>query len=108
MPTRLEIHRDEFHSGKCLGKLLKIEELTVDELTMVNSSIFLYMGISDAQNLDGYYQVYIETLHSWGIMCPHPQIRRLYDGYRKSDYPIQFNESKWYSCTLCKTSVINR
>lgn len=106
--TRLEKHREEFHQGKRLGNLVRLEDLSTDELTLVNSSLLNHMRLSDAEDLDGFYEVYVQTLHDWGIMCPHPLPRRLYDGWRRSEAPTPFNESKWYHCTLCRTSVINR
>jgi hypothetical protein len=50
----------------------------------------------------------VDTLHQWGVMCPHPQPHRLYDGFRMSDVPLTFDACRWYDCTLCKTAVINR
>lgn len=106
--TRIEQHREDFESRKYCGNLIRIEELSTEEIMLINASLFNEMRLSESETLDDYYQIYIKTLHSWGIMCPHPQYKRLYYGNIKSEYPINFEHSKWYDCLLCGTSVINR
>jgi hypothetical protein len=105
--TRLETHRNELIRSKGLGPLIKIDDLTPEELELVNSD-FLESCHGNAEDVNQIYSLYVEALHRWGIMCPHPQIHKRYDGYIKNDTPLDFEESKWFECKLCCTYVINR
>lgn len=105
--TRLEIHRREFRDNEYRGNLLRIEDLSPDELNIVNSD-FLARCQGGGGEITQIYAAYIETLHSWGIMCPHPHVHRRYMGWQLSDVPIPFDECSWYSCALCSAAVINR
>lgn len=104
--TRLEEHRRLFTQNGGRGSLLKIEELNQAEMQLVNYE-FMERCRGRCENIDAMYAAYIETLHSWGVMCPHPQHMRLYDGFHRTDVPLKHDEAQWYNCTLCGSSVIN-
>lgn len=108
MLTRLEVHREQFRKEKKIGGLIRLEELDHEEMALINASVIKHLRLSPAEDLDGFYDSYVQTLHNWGIMCPHPLGKRLYDGWRKCIAPLLFEESKWYHCGICCTSVINR
>lgn len=50
-------------------------------------------------------RIYLEVLTSFGVICPHPQSKRLYSSYKKSYYPLI--NHRWYSCEICFCLVIN-
>lgn len=104
--TRLEEHRKMFKFNEYKGSLLRIEDLSQDERDLVNTEFM--NQCKGAENIDALYKVYVKVLHSWGIMCPHPQRQRFYDNIGTSDIPISFETSKWFECKACNTSVINR
>lgn len=106
--TRLERHRSEFELNQRRGALLGIEELDPDELNLINASFFNNIRERGADDINAIYEAYVETLHMWGVMCPHPIPHRLYDGWQRSMSPLQFEESRWYSCTICGSAVINK
>lgn len=89
------------------GPLLRLEELDHSELELVNRE-FLDRLQGRAEDIDQIYEAYAQALHSWGIICPHPQQHRMYDGFHKTDVPLKFDESRWFECRLCGTAVINR
>lgn len=105
--TRLEEHRRLFETNEGVGPMLRIEELSAEELELVNAD-FIERCRGRAEDLDAIYVAYARTLHSWGLICPHPQLHRRYDGFHKTDIPVSFAECRWYSCLLCDTIVINR
>jgi hypothetical protein len=90
------------------GPLLRIEELTHEEKAIINADFIELCRNRKASGPEEFYQAYIDTLHRWRVMCPHPQPHRLYDGYRKSDVPFSFDEHRWFDCRLCGAAVINR
>lgn len=106
--TRLEKHRKDRELNKSAGSLLTVEELTSDELVLVNSDFVNRMKNGVDSSLDEMYATYSKVLHEWGVMCPHPLPYRLYDGQMKFDLPRSFDESRWYDCQLCGAAVINR
>jgi hypothetical protein len=106
--TRLERHRESFALSGGIGELLRVEDLTPDELTIVNRTFFERIREIAAEDLQGIYAAYLLTLHEWGVMCPHPRELRRYDGWRRSDVPVPSTESRWYECGLCQAAVINR
>lgn len=94
--SRLESHRRNFELNDRRGDLLRLDELTADEVGMVNSTFFERVHKEPPEDLDSMYKVYIETLHEWGIMCPHPVERRRFSLC-----------NRWYDCALCQATVIN-
>ncbi len=106
--TRLETRRKQMEEENAHGPLLQIEELTSEEKAILNSSFLELCRRRKAADLGEVYQAYVDTLFHWKIMCPHPQVHRLYDGSMKSDSPLPFDTHKWFDCKLCGTAVINR
>jgi len=107
--TRLEEHRTAFVFNKGVGPLLRIDQLSHEEIDLVNAEFFARMRLRpEGSSFEEMYREYAASLGSWGIMCPHPLGFRLYDGSRDSRSPLPFSESRWYSCRLCSTAVINR
>jgi len=85
-----------------------MDELSPEEIEVVNVEFLTRCGAVGVNDLAQIYRAYVETLHMWGIICPHPTPHRLYDGWRRTDVPVSFEESKWFTCRLCVTWVINR
>lgn len=106
--TRLEAHRRSLEDENRHGPLLRIEDLNADEIALVNSSFLDLCRRRRVSDIKETYAAYVETLHQWGVMCPHPQPQRLYEGRRSSDYPLPFDSYPWYDCLLCGAAVINR
>lgn len=94
--TRLEIHRRRFELDERRGPLLRLEELTVEEVELVNSAFFDRIHRAPPDDLAAMYRLYVATLHEWGVMCPHPTLHRLYS-----------LDGRWYDCSLCKAAVIH-
>ena len=105
--TRLERHRASWELGRRTGPLLRLEDLDQSEVELINADFFVRARDLGANDLERMYEVYVETLHMWGVMCPHPLYQRLYDGWRRSELAVPTEESRWFSCGLCKTLVIN-
>lgn len=106
--TRLERHRSSFREARCVGPLIQLEELNQDEIALINSEFWERCRRVRTDDIQTIYSIYVATLHEWGIMCPHPQPHRLYEGWYRADTPIPFEESRWFDCMLCNATVINR
>lgn len=106
--TRLEKHRKSLLEEKRFGPLLRVEDLQVDEISLINSSFLELCRARKVSNIEETYSAYVDTLHQWGVICPHPLVHRRYDGFSRSDAPVPFETSKWYTCQLCRAMVINR
>lgn len=94
--TRLEAHKRRFELAERRGPLLRLDELTVDEVALVNATFFERVNKAPPDDLAAMYNIYAEVLHEWGVMCPHPSIRR--------EYSLC---GRWYDCGLCKAAVIH-
>lgn len=106
--TRLEARRKQMEDENVHGPLLRIEDLTEEEISIVNTSFLDLCRRRRVSDIDETYSAYVDTLHQWRVMCPHPQPHRLYDGRFRSDVPYGFEASRWFDCTLCKAAVINK
>lgn len=106
--TRLEAHKKLLEEEHRHGPLLRIEDLDQDELALLNANFLNLCRKRKVADIQETYSAYADTLHQWGVMCPHPQPMRLYDGRKTSEFPIDFESSRWYDCTLCGAAVINR
>jgi hypothetical protein len=106
--TRLERHRKSMGEENRYGPLLRIEDLGADEISLINSSFLDLCRKRRVKDIRETYSAYVDTLHHWGVMCPHPQPHRLYDGRRPSAVPVEFDTSRWFDCTLCGAAVVNR
>lgn len=106
--TRLEARRKQMEEEKLHGPLLQVDELTHEEKAIINSSFLELCKRRKASDIKEVYEAYVDTLHHWKVMCPHPQPHRLYDGHRKSGMPLNFDTCRWFDCQLCGAAVINR
>lgn len=106
--TRLEQRRKQMEEEKVHGPLLRIEDLAEDELSILNASFLELCRRRNVTDIQETYGAYVDTLHHWRVMCPHPQPQRRYDGWRQSDFPMSFDTCRWFECKLCGAAVINR
>lgn len=105
MPSRLELHRINYHHQAGIGvELLRVFDLDKDELRQLNFDVFTEIKQTGAFG-DEYYDAYVKILMSWGVMCPHPQKHRLYSGRQTSDFSL--TNHKWFLCRCCLCHVIN-
>jgi len=70
---------------------------------MVNRDVFT----SIRENEGDPYKLYARVLSSWGVMCPHPQSKRLYGGVRRFHMPQPVFRYHWYSCECCGALTMN-
>ena len=105
---RLDDHKLTLLEAEYRGPLLSFDELTFEERTRVHNDFMGRVRHNGVDDLWAMWVLYVETLHMWGVMCPHPQPFRLYDGFHQSDLPMSFRDSHWFACRLCQASVINR
>jgi len=101
----LALHRNSFQAARRTGPLLRWSDLTPEVQGLLTQEFITNSAGAARWNVG---QIYVETLHGWGVMCPHPMAHRLYEGWRASDDPMTFEEAQWFSCGLCKTRVVNR
>lgn len=94
--TRLENHKRTFEQNDRRGPLIRLDELTVEEVQVINSTFFERVQKDPPENIEDMYRIYIETLHEWGVMCPHPIERRRYSSC-----------GRWYDCSLCQAAVVH-
>lgn len=103
-PTRLDLHRFKFHKDGEKGALLSLKDLSTEEMAILSTEIFSQMQKRDPEKTD-MYEVYTGVLADWGVMCPHPQHKRLYEG--KVESPVPKLNFKWYRCLACGCEVVN-
>lgn len=107
VPKRLENHRKSFREMG--GPLLRVSDLNPDEISFVAHILAglikepRWWGIDDIT-----IALHLYALNSWGIMCPHPENSRLYEGYYQSKSVPPFKECNWFHCQICECLVINR
>ncbi len=107
MATRLEEHRRTLEAADGFGPLLRLEELQPDEVALINAVFLRRCQVAGSDvDITKIYEAYVKTLHEWGVMCPHPPVHRLYNGWMKSDVPEP--DCVWFTCILCNCMVINR
>jgi hypothetical protein len=106
--TRLEARRIQMEEEHVHGPLLRIEDLAEDEISLINRSFLELCRRRKVADLKETWAAYVDTLHYWRVMCPHPQHHRLYDGRFATDVPMDFETSRWFECSLCGAGVINR
>jgi hypothetical protein len=108
MSYRLTDHRRLLEAMEYKGPLLSFDQLTLEEKQIIHADFMSLVRQLGAEGVMEMWILYAQTLHIWGIMCPHPQGLRLYDGFQQADMPLSFEDSHWYSCRLCSAIVINR
>jgi len=101
---RIVSHRDAFRKAKGTGPLLRWSDLSVAERALIVGDLAgrCQAGATPDRS------VFLAVIHSWGVMCPHPQERRSYEDFPWSELPVAFEERQWYSCGVCECIVINR
>lgn len=82
------------------GPMLKMSDLDPFEKQIVSDDFF-----SRRQDGKDMGKNYLEVLSSWGIICPHPQDRRLYEGSIRSEH--HESNRHWFICEMCECHVIN-
>ena len=100
MPTSLYENADHFLSNDKHGPLAIMDDITQDDMKLISDEI-----LKLCKKYDDPYSAYIFVLSKYGIMCPHPQNKRFYDGHKKSD--VVLKNYKWYNCNMCSCAVIN-
>ena len=105
--TPLEIHRKEFIRLNGVGPMIRVDDLSQEEIGLINAD-FLERCRGRADDINAIYTTYVQTLHSWGVICPHPIPHRAYEGFHRTDVPLRFEEARWFDCRLCGAAVINR
>jgi hypothetical protein len=98
--TRFQEHCEEYLKSGGTGQLMRIEDVDGDDMSQIAGEIFRL-----AKTMDDPYQAYVSVISKYGIICPHPQKKRLYDGRHKSDVPVE--RYRWYDCTMCGCSAFN-
>ncbi len=101
--TRLELHRETYVSESGRVILLRFEELSSAEQQMVAKDIFSSIGKTGGDP----YRIYAKVLSTWGIMCPHPQSKRLYGGRKRYPLPQLSEKYPWYLCECCESTCSN-
>lgn len=106
-PTRLELHRAKFHKDGKKAPMLPVAVLDQEENTLIANDLMSRLrALSATQEPtpDLHYKTYAEVLSDWGVMCPHPTDKRLYDGSKIFTETDMF---RWFDCTMCGCAVIN-
>jgi hypothetical protein len=99
MSKFLKTHAEKFVMQNRYGNLLKFEDLKEEDRNFVSMEV-----LSSVKEYEDAYDAYMSILSKYAIMCPHPQVKRLYPGGVRCMFP---KNTKWYSCTMCKCAVIN-
>lgn len=105
---RLEQNRERFTLAKHTGPLLAFSELTPTEQGFLTSEFLINSRSITKGDVETLGTCYVQTMHGWGVMCPHPMPHRLYEGKWQTEVHLDFELSPWFDCGLCKTRVINR
>jgi hypothetical protein len=98
--TRFQEYLENFRASKGMGNLMQIEDLEPADMARIAKEVF---GLSKKSG--DQYGSYIKVLSKYGVMCPHPLKKRLYEGIKSSDKFLY--DYRWYSCEMCGCSVIN-
>jgi hypothetical protein len=100
--TKWDIHIESWKKFKKKGPLIALDDLESNERSWLATKIFQLFGPLDEQSK---YEAYMNVLHEYGIMCPHPQHKRLYGGTEQLPKPS--DQHLWYDCTMCSCTVLN-
>lgn len=74
-PTRLELHRLRFNRDGHTGSLLSFDELDERERDIISHEFFETLHVSGSMRDP--YEAIVKVFSSWGIMCIHPEERRV-------------------------------
>lgn len=89
-------------TSKKTGPLLKLHDLDQKEAMFIAREVF--KKIKNNGQHDEMYRQYLLVLTKYGVMCPHPQQKRLYNK-EKLVYPSTIH--MWYDCEMCGCCVLN-
>lgn len=106
-PTKLDIHRTQFHFLNKKIPLVQLSSLSPEEEKLVADDMLGRIKVNSIEkklSADDYYDLYAHALADWGVMCPHPHDRRLYDGEKSF---VESSSHRWFICQMCKCAVIN-
>ena len=96
----VNMYRNENKPGA--GPMWTIEMVSETDMAKIAGQAFHKMTAMKDRDP---YEVYAETLAYYGIICPHPQQKRLYGGDTRS--PIPLYDPMYYDCEMCKCAVLN-
>lgn len=86
------------------GPLLRHSDLNPAEQALIKADFRRRRPVEGMPD----HVLYLRVMHSWGVICPHPQESRMYEGLYWSDSGVGFDECPWYVCGVCECIVINR
>jgi hypothetical protein len=86
------------------GSLLRYTDLNPAEQALIKADFLRRRPVPGMAD----HILYLRVMHSWGVICPHPQESRMYEGLYWSDSSVDFEECQWYVCQVCECIVINR
>lgn len=75
--------------------------MSKSEVSFISRKVFARI---DETKCD-FYTAYRDIFSDWGIMCPHPQEKRLYLGWLQLS--VHTSANKWFKCSCCNTIVVN-
>ena len=93
-PNRIELHRLKFKKEKGVA-LLSLSEMSRSEISFITKKVFSHI---EEKKCD-FYTAYHEVFADWGIMCSHPQEKRLYLGWLQLS--VHNSQNKWFRCSCC-------
>jgi hypothetical protein len=102
-PTRLELHRLKYLKEERKMTLLQQGELDPEEHEQLSAAFF--SAVRNNPGVDP-YKVYVGIMSEWGIMCHHPQSKRMYEGTERSEFHT--DRYKWFFCECCESHVPSR
>lgn len=93
-------HYEKFRKSGGTGGMMVIDDVGHADMAAIVGEVFGLFKLTD--DMDGSY---IRVLSKYGIVCPHPPDKRLYEGIVRSKKPVV--NYRWYDCEMCKCSVLN-
>ncbi len=83
------------------GPLWTMDMVPTEELVPIQAE-----ALRASREASDPHHAYAEVLASYGIVCPHPLSKRMYEGgMRAKHFPL--STPLFYHCEMCKCSVIN-
>lgn len=94
-------HAKSFTGHGYKGPLMTIDMVSSEDMHVINKHVWSLFRKSPGVDI---MDLYLVAFNNLGIMCPHPQMYRLYSGKRYY-YPVA--TAKWFFCEVCECNVIN-
>lgn len=98
---KLESHRLCYHKEHGKIPLFLYEDLSPEDLQFISRLVLAKMAKSQERDR---YEIMVDVLREWGIMCPHPLHRRVYG---KVMLEIPSADHRWFRCGSCDSYVRN-